>query len=105
MILTKAYIVEMSKSTVGIDQDEVDKVVAGMTSKSIIVVRRGIINPRYIVGIFEDESRMEAWEKLCSYGDENSEKAEKRGLYPLKNIFEGTKVGKMLEVNEQKRLQ
>jgi hypothetical protein len=39
---------------------------------------------------------MEDWYRLCGYGDENGKKARDDGMRPLKNIFEGTELGKMM---------
>lgn len=95
MILTKAYIVRLSGNIeIKIDQDELMKVVSGIHGKQSIVVRNGMINPSFYIGIVADEKRIENWLDDLKYLDP-SEKARRRmnGMEPLKNIFEGTEVG------------
>jgi hypothetical protein len=97
MKLTKAYIVELStKTEIRIDQDELDKVATGINLGKMMIVRNGIINPSYFASIRLDNNRMEDWYRLCGYGDENGKKARDDGMRPLKNIFEGTELGKMM---------
>lgn len=61
----KAYIVRMSVKNmdIRIDEDEIDKVLRGISTGSIIKVRQGIINPSFFAGITEDVERVNAYEQ------------------------------------------
>lgn len=102
--MTKAYVVELStKSEVRIDQDEVDKVMGAIAEGSVVAVRKGVINPSYIVGIHIDEDRMRDWARECGYTDGSGPAALGRGLKPLQSIFEGTHIGAMVEASREKK--
>lgn len=99
MKLTKAFIARLSNDGyVKIDLDEIDKVIQGIQTGSLIIIRNGIINPSYLIGIMEDKERMNEWNRMCNYTDESGERARIEGMKPLRNIFEGTEIGRrMLE--------
>lgn len=93
---TRAYKVVMSTGEpVQIEQEEVQKVIAGALGKGLILVKRGMINPAYIVTVVEDGERVRAWNTEGSYnaveadGMTQGEKARMRGMKPLACIFEG----------------
>ncbi len=103
--ITKAYVARLSNDGyVKIDGDEIDKVVGGMQAGRAIVVRNGVINPSYIVGIMEDRDRIREWLNECEYGanDERGIQARTNGIRPLKNIFEGSAIeAKMIEAAKE----
>lgn len=102
MRLTKAYVARLTnEGYVRIDHDEIDKVIAGMESGNPIIVRQGVINPSYIVGIMEDRDRVREWNEECNKGFGDGEKARELGMRPLKNLFEGTAIAiKMQSTNK-----
>lgn len=102
---SKAYIVELSTGgKINIDEDEVHKVVQGMQTGSVIVVRQGIINPSFVGGITPDKDRVDAWLKECTYGLGQGDEIRKRGMKKLSNIFEETPLAKMIESVKHKTL-
>lgn len=102
---TKAYIVELSTGgKIQIDEDEVAKVVQGMQSGSVIVVRQGIINPSFVGGITPDKDRIKAWLDECRYGHGQGDQIRARGLLPLGDIFKETPLRKTLESGNKKML-
>ncbi len=102
--LTKAYIAVMSnRDNIKFDQDELDKVAMGMRKGAGIWVRRGYINPSFVVDISLDVDRMKDYANDCNYGGEQGERARTNGMKPLKTIFEGTELGKQLLEREQER--
>lgn len=98
-ILTKAYTVRMSNdSYIRLDEDEIEKVLEGANKGSLVIVRNGVINPSFIVGIMQDRDRMREWMDECAHGFGQGDEAKARGIRPLANIFEGTAIGiKMAE--------
>ena len=52
------YIVKLSnKAEIPIDEDEVQRVVEGLKSGTLVKVRQGIFNPSFFVAVVEDETR------------------------------------------------
>ena len=99
----KAYIVKMSVKNldVQIDADEVNLVIQGIIKGQPIKVRRGIINPRYYVGIIEDTERVSGYLRELNdviAGNKNYEayKIGDRKPLPefkkLSDIFDGLKL-------------
>lgn len=108
---TKAFKVVMSKGDpIKIDEEEIDGVLEGLNKGSVIIVKRGIINPSYLVSIEQDKDRMEAFNRDCQAtfreedGETQGDKAYKRGIKPLDSIFGQTKIGKAIEAKSQQRL-
>lgn len=98
---TKAYLIQLSRGeSVPMDQDELDKVVEAMGTGKVAILRQGIVNPSYITSIVPDSERIEAFMDDTKYDGER----RNGGLLPLKNIFEGTQVGKMIVERDQKLL-
>ena len=57
--MTKCYLVKLSdKTEISIDGDEVQTVVAGITSGSIVQCKQGMFNPSFFVALVEDEDRL-----------------------------------------------
>jgi len=58
----KPFIIQLSNKTeVKIDSDELENVLKGISTGSPIRVKRGIVNPSFIVDIVGD---MQRWEKI-----------------------------------------
>lgn len=105
VVRTKAFKVVMSKGDpIKIDEEEVDAVVEGMNTGRVIIVKRGVINPSYLVTIIQDGERVSEWNKECSYGHGQGDAIQKRGIKPLQSIFGETKIGKAIEAKQQQRL-
>lgn len=106
--MNKPYKVQLSNKTeVQIDGEELALIAEGIKKGSPIRVKRGIINPSFIVCVVGDTER---WESLMgsimgAHGsDEWKAEAEKRrvrGCVPLKDIFEDSP----LQLNSGKRSQ
>lgn len=92
--MNKPYIVQLSNKTeVQIDSNELTLIADGIKSGSPIRLKRGIINPSFIVCVVPDMKRYEAMFEFIPgvYGSEeyNAEKERRRakGCAPLKDIF------------------
>lgn len=81
---TKAYKVVCTKLEIPIDQEELQTVLDAVESGQPAVLKRGIFNPSYFVGVVEDEERVEAY-----YQDirRNDSKAKVHGMKRLKDIY------------------
>lgn len=102
---TKAFKVIMSRGdAIQIDEEELDAVVEGMNTGKVIIVKRGVINPSYLVTIEQDKDRIQAWTEQFKYGHGQGDKIRARGLESLDNIFGQTKVGMAIEAKEKQRL-
>lgn len=108
---TKAFKAILSRGDgIQIDEEELDAVVEGMNTGKVIIVKRGVINPSYLVSIERDKDRMEAFNRECNAtfrepnGKTQGEIAYERGIKPLESIFGQTKVGKAIEAKQQERL-
>lgn len=105
MKITKAYIARLSgEAYVKIDGDEIEKVISGMESGRPILVRHGLINPSYIIGIMEDRDRTREWNDECDRGFGEGDAARERGMKPLRNIFEGTSIAAKMVAGDKKKL-
>lgn len=94
---TKAYKVVLSTGDpVQIEQEEIQKLIDNAHVKGVIVFKRGIVNPSFIVSVVEDKDRMEAWVRECkanaeiSDGYTQGDRARERGVKALDSIFEGS---------------
>lgn len=96
-----AFIVNTSRGSVKIDQDEVNKVLQGISSGDPVVVRQGIINPSFFVNIIEDVERMKEHRERIDEIKQKNEQFEQYGvgqkqeypqLQPLQNIFSDIKL-------------
>ena len=97
MKLTKAYIARLSNDGyVKIDHDEILKVAQAMNEKRTVIVRNGMINPSFCVGVMEDRQRIQEWHDECNRGFGQGDKAKTEGMKPLRNIFEGTDLEKLM---------
>jgi hypothetical protein len=57
----KAYLVLTTGDRVySVDADEVPAMVKAFNSRNFALVRSGMINPAYVIGVVEDERRMRA---------------------------------------------
>lgn len=105
VVRTKAFKVVMSKGDpIKIDEEEIDGVVEGMNTGKVIIVKRGIINPSYLVTITQDGERVGEWNKECGYGHGQGDAIRQRGIKPLQSIFGETRIGKAIEAKQQQRL-
>ena len=97
----KAYIVRMSVKNmdIRIDEDEIAKVLKGISSGAIIKVRQGIINPSFFAGITEDVERVNAYEQelrdVFIHNDQCKqlnigEPKKARNFQKLQDVFEDT---------------
>lgn len=100
---SKCYEVILStKDRIKCDSDELERVIAGIKTGSMIKLRQGFINPSFIVTIVMDDQRFtEIREKVQSTLSSNRqalEYSQGRGLQKLpefkklKDIFSGTKL-------------
>lgn len=91
---TKAYLVIMSnKDPVQIDEEELEKIVVASTKGGLVVCKRGVVNPSYVVDIQLDKERMREWKESCRYGFGQGEENEKKGLDQLVPIYsEGSNI-------------
>ena len=48
------YILNLSNTSIKIDEDEVNKILAGINTGQVVVLRQGVFNPSYFVSIEED---------------------------------------------------
>jgi len=97
---TKAYLVVMSnKDPIKIDEEELQKVVEGSAGGAgLIVCKKGVINPSYIVDIQLDKERMREWNDRCQYGHGQGEEYNRKGIEPLTRIYsEGSPIAVLLE--------
>lgn len=108
----KAYIVRMSikNMDVQIDEDEVAKVLYGISNGQPIKVRRGIINPSFYVGITEDVERIQGYMRELNDVIEGNRQHENIGIgqkkslpefTQLKDIFEGVELKYLPEAKKQ----
>ena len=98
----KAFLIELSnKSSLRVDEDELAKVFAGITSGDPVVVRQGLFNPSFFVDIREDRERIDGYLKLTEEIYRKNEQAEKYGsgvkrdmpeFEKLADIFNGVKL-------------
>lgn len=100
---TKAYVVEMSNgSKIKIDQEEVEKVLKGIESGSVIVVKQGIINPSFFINIIQDEDRIQTMIRERRYvSTTGGWNVSENGMQPLGNLFDGTPVGELIGGSKQ----
>lgn len=105
---TRAYKAIMSTGDpVKLEQEELNKVIASANQKGLVIVKRGMINPAYLVAIVEDGERMEVWGREKGYSAEDDDgrrqgdKARERGLKPLACIFDG-KIAEQLQASAVK---
>ena len=109
---TQAYLAIMSKGDpIPVDQEELDGIAHGMGKGDVIIVKRGMINPSYLVSVVEDKKRLAEFRKECSYnsreanGKTQGENRFAKGLTPLKPIFkEDSLIGQAIEQKNQQRL-
>lgn len=101
MKFTKAYVARLANDGyVKIDQDEILKVAKAMDEKRTVILRNGIINPSYCIGIMEDRERVREWHDDCNRGFDQGNRAKEEGMKPLRNIFEGTELEKVMIANK-----
>lgn len=86
---------------VKIDEDEIQKVLKGISSGAIIKVRQGIINPSFFAGITEDVDRLLAYEnelnEVFIHNDQCKrlnigEPKRARQFQKLQDVFEDTQL-------------
>lgn len=95
---TKAYKIQLSRGAdIQVDQEEVEKVINGMTSGALIALKQGIVNPSYIVAVVEDGERVKMWMEDTKYDSDE----RKEGMQSIGNIFENSPIGKLLEERKQ----
>lgn len=101
----QAYLVYLSNGTkIQIDEDEVPKLVQGINSGSVVIVRQGIINPSYFVAVEKDRERVRAFLDETKYNDERTIAKRKAGMLPLESIFADTPLQKLLDAQQPKQL-
>jgi hypothetical protein len=89
----KAFkIVLSNKSSIQIDEEELQKVIKGITSGQPVIVRQGIFNPSFFISITEDN------ERIKEYFDEINEVNKANENY---NKYE---IGEKKEMPEFKKL-
>lgn len=64
----KYYILKTSKSEIPIDEEEVEKVIKGVGSGSVVVLKKGIFNPSFFDSIVEDHERQNGWNRDLGQG-------------------------------------
>ena len=75
------YIIERSKGVdIQIEESELMKVLQAIKTGKIVIVKQGLINPKYISGIVKDKKSMEVFSEI-----------------ELENIFDGKKISLMLD--------
>lgn len=80
---TRAYLVVLSKGDpIKIDQEEFDKVINGISTKAPIIVKRGLINPSYVVSVISDKERMREWNENRKY-NVDAEMPRLLPMYPV----------------------
>ena len=93
--MIKKYLVQLTnKAEIPIDEDEVDNVIAGISTGKVVKVRQGIFNPSYFVAMIVDQKRIERYYSDNQY--RNQGERENRELAPLEDIFGGV-------IGEQKK--
>ena len=84
---TQCYKVIMSRGPdIQIDEEEIDKVMAGINEGATMIVKRGVINPSFFVSVVADDERKEEWVR----GSRNNPELERNGIPRLKSIYGGT---------------
>jgi len=48
------YILNLSNTSIKIDEDEINKILAGINTGQVVVLKQGVFNPSYFVSIEED---------------------------------------------------
>jgi hypothetical protein len=101
-MFTKAYIAKMSGNdmSIMIDQDEIEKVIDAINKKQVVVIRQGLINPSFIIGIMLDHKRVREWIEDIARGDEQK---RLNGITPIQNIFKGTPIYDRMLAGDQER--
>lgn len=102
MKLTKAYIAKLSNDNyVKVDQDEVVKVAQAIDQKRSVIVRNGLINGSFCIGIMEDRDRIREWHDECNRGFGDGDRAKNEGIKPLRNIFDGTPIAEQMKLAKE----
>ena len=111
----KAYRIVMSRGDdIPFDEDELQKVYNAISSGQPAMLRQGLFNPSFYVSIIFDEKRVMEFirefnetvrhnEQQKMYHDGQNLK-QLPGFQPLKDIFAGTKLAKMIEAKKQDQL-
>ena len=82
------YLIKTTKTNIPIDEDELPKVMKAWENNDPVVVRQGIVNPKFIEAIIPDEHR----EKGLKYGYEiQNERKPYKPDKQLPNEFAGVK--------------
>lgn len=108
----KAYRIVMSRGDdLQIDEAELEKVFNAIATGSPAVLKRGIFNPSFYVSVVFDEKRvMEFIDEYRSIERHNEQQRkyhdgtnikELPGFVPLKDIFEGTQLSKLIAQKNQ----
>lgn len=104
-----------TKTEVQCDRDEIQRVIEGIKTGSIIKLKQGLINPSFIVAIVEDEKRrMEFVEQVNTITRHNHQDAEYHGgkdqralpsgIKSLNDIFASSQLRSLPKAPENKRL-
>lgn len=89
-------IVLSTRDYINIDSDEIEKVMKSIQSGQPAILKRGILNPSFFVGVIEDDKRMEEHFANTKYSDEDSKRRRLEGPEPLRDIFKEVDISKML---------
>ncbi len=81
---TKAYKVVCTKLEIQIDQEELQTVLDAVSSGDVAVLKKGIFNPSYFIGVVEDEQRVVEFSRDI---DRNNQRAKIHGMVKLKDIY------------------
>jgi len=106
------FIVKTSNGEIKVDGTEIPKIIEGITSGSIIILKQGILNPSFLVSIIPDEQRVSDIKKMIESvdkqnklvgmraGDKIIEKVEyKEELVLLPDLFKETLANDTLRLN------
>ena len=85
----RAYLVSLSNGAkIGIDPDELPRVLEAVRTGRPAIVRQGIFNPSFLVSITDDQKRVEGFLEDTKYNPEK----RKAGLGLLEDIFKDMKL-------------
>lgn len=106
------FVVKTSNGEIKVDGTEIPKIIEGITSGSIIILKQGILNPSFLVAVIPDEQRVSDIKKMIESidkqnklvgmraGDVEIKKLEyKEDLILLPDLFSSTLTGDNLRLS------
>lgn len=89
--IQKVYKAVMSRGDdVQLDPEDVEVLMAAIENGTPARVKRGIINPSFLISIVEDKDRIRNFLDDTKYNDERSLKKREAGMKALPDIFSET---------------